>query len=78
MTANEATWLHISDFHFRDGDPYDRDVVLNAFLNSLPALVERSGSPDFVIASGDIANSGQVSEYEAATNSLTVCYRLSS
>ncbi|MBD8737609.1 metallophosphoesterase family protein [Sphingomonas sp. CFBP 13706] len=67
MPAQEAIWLHISDFHFKAGDPYDRDVVLNAFLKSLPNLIDRSGRPDFVVASGDIANSGQPAEYEAAT-----------
>lgn len=67
MHETKATWLHISDFHFKAGDPYDRDVVLKAFLRSLPDLITRSGSPEFVVASGDIAYSGQASEYEAAT-----------
>ena len=29
------TWLHISDFHIRAGDPYDRDVVLRALVKSV-------------------------------------------
>lgn len=67
LSDQEATWLHISDFHFKSGDPYDRDVVLNAFIRSLPTLIERSGAPDFIIASGDIGHSGQEAEYLAAS-----------
>jgi len=67
MACQGVTWLHISDFHFKTGDPYDRDVVLNAFLRSLPTLIDRSAKPDFVVASGDIANTGQETEYAVAT-----------
>ena len=63
----DARWLHISDFHFKSGDRYDQDLVTRALLNSLPDLVARSGKPDFVVASGDIAFSGRAEEYAVAT-----------
>lgn len=63
----DVRWLHISDFHFKSSASYDRDVVLNAFLNSLPNLLARAGQPSFIIASGDIAHSGLKEEYDQAT-----------
>ena len=60
-------WLHISDFHLKSGGSYDADVVLGALLNSLPNLIGKFGAPQFVIASGDIAQSGKPSEYLQAT-----------
>src|SRR4030088_1314290 len=60
------TWLHISDFHVKSGDPYDRDVVLGALVKSA-AEYRRSGrSPDLIFATGDIAYSGKPQEYELA------------
>src|SRR6266852_825614 len=63
----KATWLHVSDFHFRGGDPYDRDVVLRALVKSVRAYRDGGRRPDLVFATGDIAHSGQDNEYEAAT-----------
>lgn len=60
-------WLHISDFHVEDRDRYDRDVVLRAFLNSLPDLTDRFGKPDLIFSTGDIAYSGKETEYARAT-----------
>ena len=57
-------WLHISDFHFGAGQPYERDVVLRAQVRSLPAIFEEHGFPHLIFATGDIAQSGKVSEYE--------------
>jgi hypothetical protein len=36
------TWLHISDFHIRGGDPYDRDVVLRALVKSAPTIAQQA------------------------------------
>lgn len=67
-TANlPITWLHLSDFHFKSGDPYDADVVLRSLLVALPNLFQRFGRPDFVIASGDIADTGEAEQYRRAT-----------
>jgi 3',5'-cyclic AMP phosphodiesterase CpdA len=61
-------WLHISDFHLKATDPFDHDLVLGALIDSLPGLINRFGVPDFVIASGDLANSGRPAEYERVTS----------
>jgi tetratricopeptide (TPR) repeat protein/predicted phosphodiesterase len=63
-----VTWLHVSDFHIREGDPYDRNVVLNALVASVRRLRENEGrAPDLIFATGDIAFSGKPAEYEMAT-----------
>ncbi|WP_298364523.1 metallophosphoesterase, partial [Azospirillum sp.] len=63
----KARWLHISDFHFAGGDPYDRNVVLNALVASLRRFQDQGHGADLVFATGDIAQKGQASEYAAAT-----------
>ncbi len=40
-----VTWLHVSDFHFRGGDPYDRDVVLRALVQSVKRFREDGKAP---------------------------------
>src|SRR4051812_45113025 len=66
VNASPITWLHISDFHVRSGDPYDRDVVLQALVKSVADYHERGRSPDLIFATGDIAHSGKRQEYELA------------
>jgi predicted phosphodiesterase len=61
------TWLHLSDFHIRGGDPYDRDVVLRALIKSVGDFRERGRIPDLIFATGDIAFSGKPTEYAIAT-----------
>ena len=62
------SWLHVSDFHFKGGDPYDRDTVLKALVRSVRHFRKTGGAkPDLIFATGDIAHSGQESEYAAAT-----------
>ena len=63
----QANWLHVSDFHFRGGDPYDRDVVLRALVKSVRTYRERGRQVDLVFATGDVAHAGQEAEYAAAT-----------
>jgi tetratricopeptide (TPR) repeat protein len=62
-----ATWLHISDFHFRSGDRYDSDVVLRSLVESVGKYRKRGRRVDLVFATGDIAHSGQPGEYVVAT-----------
>ena len=57
------TWLHISDFHIRGGDPYDRDTVLGALVKSVAEYRRSGGCPDLIFASGDVAHSGKREEY---------------
>jgi len=61
-----ASWLHVSDFHFKSSDPYDRDVVLRALVRSVAEFREHGRQPDLIFATGDVAHSGQASEYQAA------------
>ena len=61
-----VTWLHVSDFHVRGGDPYDRDVVLKALVDSVAEYRERGRRPDLIFATGDIAHAGKAAEYEIA------------
>jgi nucleoside phosphorylase/predicted phosphodiesterase len=64
----KATWLHVSDFHFKRGDPYDRDVVLKALVRSVERFrTEEGRQPDLIFATGDIADKGHPDEYPAAT-----------
>ena len=63
----KISWLHVSDFHFRGGDPYDRDVVLRALVRSVGEFRERGRKADLIFATGDIAYSGNDAEYSAAT-----------
>jgi hypothetical protein len=63
----QVTWLHVSDFHIRGGDSYDRDVVLRALVKSVQDFRERGRTPDLVFATGDIAHAGKAHEYDLAT-----------
>jgi tetratricopeptide (TPR) repeat protein len=64
-------WLHVSDFHFRTGDAYDRDVVLQALVASIRQFRERGDGlrrrPDLIFATGDVAHGGKTGEYAPAT-----------
>ena len=62
------TWLHISDFHFREGDPYDREVVLRALVRSVARFYDEGRRPEIIFATGDIAHSGKAQEYALATS----------
>ncbi len=61
------TWLHVSDFHFRAGDPYDRDVVLRALVKSVERFRKEGRKPDLIFATGDVAYSSKPDEYQLAT-----------
>ena len=63
------TWLHVSDFHFKDDDPYDRDVVLNSLISAVEEKVRlKDICPDCIFVTGDIAHSGREQEYTAASD----------
>lgn len=65
--VRRASWLHLSDVHFKAGVSYDRDVVTKALLTSLPHIMLRAGRPDFIVFSGDVSDSGKRDQYESAT-----------
>ncbi len=62
----QVSWLHVSDFHIRGGDPYDRDVVLKTLVKSVRYFREQGRAPDLIFATGDVAHGGKAAEYELA------------
>lgn len=58
-----VTWLHISDFHFRESEERPRKAVLSAMLEDITRRCETGLVVDFVLVTGDLAFSGQDSEY---------------
>ena len=57
-------WVHISDLHMRPAENAQRRAVLSAMLEDMKRRVATEGRFDFVVATGDLAFSGQESEYE--------------
>lgn len=65
-TKTLASWPHLSDLHVA-ATSEDQDTWMAGVERDVPRLLgERDLVPDVVIVSGDIANSGQQSEYEVA------------
>ena len=56
-------WVHISDLHMRQSENAPRQAVLSAMLQDMRHRVATEGPFDFVVATGDLAFSGQKSEY---------------
>ena len=69
-----VAWAHLSDFHFKVGQDYGRDEVLQALLRDLemfagkrePARGTEPVPLDFIVVTGDVAHSGQREEYDVA------------
>lgn len=59
-------WLHISDFHLREGQEWSQDVVLRAMCQHIEQQQEAGHGADFVLVTGDIAFSGKAEEYALA------------
>jgi tetratricopeptide (TPR) repeat protein/predicted MPP superfamily phosphohydrolase len=64
------TWLHVSDFHFHPSGPVDRDVVMEALVESVRRRAREEAPPDLIFLSGDVAYSGKAEEYALATEWL--------
>ena len=61
------SWLHISDFHFRtDVDKFSQEQACQALLESVKQAVGKGQRLTFAVVTGDVAFSGQRSEYEEA------------
>ena len=61
-----VTWLHVSDFHFRPVDSYDRNAVLQALVEAVDRFRQQGRKPDLIFATGDIGYSGQAGDYQSA------------
>lgn len=59
----EIVWLHISDFHLRQGKKWSQDVVLRALRKSIEKELAAGTNIDFILATGDLAFSGKEEEY---------------
>lgn len=59
----EIVWLHVSDFHMSQRDEWSQDVVLSAMANSVRQQRRRGLILDFILATGDLAFSGNKEEY---------------
>ena len=65
---DKISWLHLSDFHFRAaGDSFSQRVSSDAILRDIPSRLSADFPVQFIVVTGDIAFSGQASEYEAAS-----------
>ena len=56
-------WLHISDFHLRESEVWSQDAVLEAMLHDINRRVTEGAAFDFALATGDLAFSGQKTQY---------------
>ena len=71
-TMTGITWLHLSDWHQR-GKDFDRTVVRDALLQDIRDRAQidpRLTQVEFIVFSGDLAFSGQKTEYEAVREHL--------
>jgi UDP-2,3-diacylglucosamine pyrophosphatase LpxH len=61
-------WLHVSDFHLSESNPYDRRVILRSLVSSVRQFREKGEQvPDLIFATGDIAKDGKTKDYDSAT-----------
>ena len=64
---DKISWLHLSDFHFRAGvDNFSQEVSFGALARDIPSRLSVEFPLQFIAVTGDIAFSGQPSEYELA------------
>lgn len=57
-------WLHISDIHMRVSKAWSQDVVLKAMCEDIAKQRKEGAAPDFILATGDLAFSGNAEEYK--------------
>ena len=58
------TWLHVSDFHLRKSEAWPQKAVLSAMLEDIRRRCDAGVVVDFVLATGDLAFSGEEAEYD--------------
>ncbi len=59
----QLRWLHLSDFHVGK-DQYGQRKMFRAILNHVRERMDSNREPNFVFITGDLANSGDLREYE--------------
>jgi len=73
QTVSTATWLHISDLHWRESEAYEANVVAQALLRDLANRIEIAPCLehiDFIFMTGDIAFASKPEEYVLAQRFL--------
>ena len=69
---SRLSWLHLSDFHFRvSEDNFSQEVMCEAIMRDIPCRLSDESPLQFILVTGDIAFSGQSSEYEVSTEFLS-------
>lgn len=63
-------WLHLSDLHCGSGGGALRFQVYYELERSMRSMTDQLGPPDLILLSGDVANTGRWSDFEAATSFL--------
>jgi predicted phosphodiesterase len=67
----KATFLHLSDFHFRKENEWDYQHVFNHFKEDINSWqIRKNERIDGILITGDIAYSGQPDEYELAFDKI--------
>jgi len=64
-----VVWLHLSDWHQKTSDDFDRSIVLQALLRDIEnraSINRRLERVDFAVFSGDVAHGGKAAEYRVA------------
>ncbi len=69
--SQPVRWLHLSDFHFKALERWDRRATLTSLLKHADKLREQGLAPDLVFITGDVAFSGKQAEYEQAKRFLS-------
>ena len=64
--SKELKWLHISDFHCKEGVQWSQDIVLKSLLDDIEQKYSNRLSPDLIFITGDISFSGKKTEFEIA------------
>ncbi len=58
--------LHLSDLHFSAKHAWDSDAVLSGLVDAVREIMSEGLRPDVVAITGDVANYGKETEYDAA------------
>lgn len=68
----KLSWLHLSDLHLRaNKDKFSQEVLCEAIKRDVPSRLSDEFPVQFIFVTGDIAFSGQSSEYEVSTEFLS-------
>ncbi len=66
--TKELKWLHISDFHCKEGIEWSQDIVLKSLLDDVEQKYSDGSKPDLIFVTGDISFSGKKAEFKTAQN----------